>query len=44
MLTVGDKFPDFAVQGVVSTDPRTAFRDLANTYVQTGIAIDRLGR
>src|SRR5690348_5502839 len=27
MLTIGDKFPDFAVQGVVSTDPRTAFRD-----------------
>ena len=26
MLTVGDKFPDFSVQGVVSTDPRTAFR------------------
>src|SRR6201986_5434318 len=28
MLTIGDKFPDFSVQGVVSTDPRTAFRDL----------------
>ena len=27
MLTIGDKFPDFSVQGVVSTDPRTAFRD-----------------
>ena len=26
MLTVGDKFPDFSVQGVVSTDPKTAFR------------------
>ncbi|MBV9989893.1 MAG: peroxiredoxin [Alphaproteobacteria bacterium] len=26
MLTVGDKFPDFSVQGVVSTDPATAFR------------------
>jgi len=27
MLSVGDKFPDFAVKGVVSTDPKIAFRD-----------------
>ena len=27
MLTVGDKFPDFAVKGVVSTNPQTAFQD-----------------
>jgi lipoyl-dependent peroxiredoxin subunit C len=27
MLTVGDKFPDFSVTGVVSTDPKTAFHD-----------------
>ena len=27
MLTIGDKFPDFSVKGVVSTDPRTAFQD-----------------
>ncbi len=27
MLTVGDKFPDFTLKGVVSTDPKTAFRD-----------------
>ena len=27
MLTVGDKFPNFAMKGVVSTDPQTAFRD-----------------
>ena len=27
MLTVGDKFPDFSVKGVVSTDPPNAFRD-----------------
>ena len=27
MLTIGDKFPDFAVTGVVSTDPNTAFQD-----------------
>ena len=26
MLTVGDKFPDFSVQGVVSTDPANAFQ------------------
>jgi len=26
MLTVGDKFPDFSVQGVVSTNPSTAFQ------------------
>jgi peroxiredoxin (alkyl hydroperoxide reductase subunit C) len=31
MLTVGDKFPDFSVKGVVSTDPRTAFRDFDQT-------------
>jgi peroxiredoxin (alkyl hydroperoxide reductase subunit C) len=28
MLTIGDKFPDFSVTGVVSTDPRTAFQDI----------------
>ena len=27
MLTIGDKFPDFSVQGVVSTNPATAFQD-----------------
>ena len=27
MLTIGDRFPDFSVKGVVSTDPRTAFQD-----------------
>jgi peroxiredoxin (alkyl hydroperoxide reductase subunit C) len=27
MLTTGDRFPDFALQGVVSTDPKTAFQD-----------------
>ena len=27
MLSVGDKFPDFSVKGVVSTDPKTAFKD-----------------
>ena len=26
MLTVGDKFPNFSVQGVVSTNPATAFQ------------------
>jgi peroxiredoxin (alkyl hydroperoxide reductase subunit C) len=26
MLTVGDKFPDFSVQGVVSTNPANAFQ------------------
>ncbi len=26
MLTVGDKFPDFSVTGVVSTDPAKAFQ------------------
>jgi peroxiredoxin (alkyl hydroperoxide reductase subunit C) len=30
MLTVGDKFPQFEVKGVVSTDPNTAFRDFDN--------------
>ena len=27
MLRIGDTFPDFALTGVVSTDPKTAFRD-----------------
>ena len=27
MLTVGDKFPSFSAKGVVSTDPKTAFKD-----------------
>ncbi|MEI9994974.1 MAG: peroxiredoxin [Rhizomicrobium sp.] len=27
MLRIGDKFPDFALTGVVSTDPKTAFQD-----------------
>ncbi|HEV2652578.1 MAG TPA: peroxiredoxin [Rhizomicrobium sp.] len=31
MLTVGDKFPDFALKGVVSTDPKTAFQDFDAT-------------
>lgn len=31
MLTVGDKFPDFAVKGVVSTNPQTAFTDFDQT-------------
>jgi lipoyl-dependent peroxiredoxin subunit C len=30
MLTVGDTFPAFALKGVVSTDPKTAFRDFDN--------------
>ena len=34
MLTVGDKFPDFSMKGVVSTDPRTAFRDFDQTSNQ----------
>jgi peroxiredoxin (alkyl hydroperoxide reductase subunit C) len=31
MLTVGDKFPDFSVKAVVSTDPNTAFQDFDQT-------------
>ena len=31
MLTVGDKFPAFALKGVVSTDPRTAFADFTQS-------------
>ncbi|HEY0105670.1 MAG TPA: peroxiredoxin [Rhizomicrobium sp.] len=30
MLTVGDTFPDFALKGVVSTDPKTAFQDFTH--------------
>lgn len=33
MLTIGDKFPDFALKGVVSNDAKTAFRDISHkTY------------
>ncbi len=30
MLTVGDKFPEFSVKAVVSTDPKTAFTDITH--------------
>jgi peroxiredoxin (alkyl hydroperoxide reductase subunit C) len=30
VLSVGDKFPDFAVKAVVTTDPKTAFVDVTN--------------
>jgi peroxiredoxin (alkyl hydroperoxide reductase subunit C) len=30
MLTTGDRFPEFALKGVVSTDSKTAFRDFDN--------------
>ena len=30
MLSVGDKFPEFAVKGVVSTDPKNAFADFTH--------------
>jgi len=30
MLTIGDKFPDFALKAVVSTDPRQAFTEITD--------------
>ncbi len=30
MLTVGDRLPDFALTGVVSTDPKTAFTEVTH--------------
>ncbi len=30
MLAIGDQFPEFSVTGVVSNDPKTAFRDFDN--------------
>ncbi|HTO41715.1 MAG TPA: peroxiredoxin [Rhizomicrobium sp.] len=30
MLRIGDQFPEFALTGVVSADPKTAFRDFDN--------------
>ena len=30
MLTIGDKFPAFDLKAVVSTDPRTAFKDISD--------------
>src|SRR5713226_7121668 len=29
MLTIGDKFPSFDLKAVVSTDPKTAFKDIS---------------
>ena len=34
MLGIGDKFPAFTVKGVVSTDPKTPFRDFDNASDQ----------
>jgi len=31
MLTVGDKFPSFDLKAVVSTDPKTAFKQISDT-------------
>jgi lipoyl-dependent peroxiredoxin subunit C len=30
MLTIGDKFPSFDLNAVVSTDPKTAFKDISD--------------
>ena len=30
MLTVGDKFPEFGLKAVISTDPKTAFTDVTD--------------
>ncbi|MEJ0062296.1 MAG: peroxiredoxin [Alphaproteobacteria bacterium] len=30
MLTIGDKFPSFNMTSVISTDPKTAFKDVTN--------------
>ena len=30
MLTIGDKFPSFDLKAVVSTDPKSAFRDISD--------------
>ena len=30
MLTIGDRFPDFDLKGVVGTDPKTAFRQVTD--------------
>lgn len=33
MLTIGDKFPDFNLKGVVTSDPKTAFQEISQgTY------------
>ena len=34
MLTVGDRLPSFALKGVVSTDPKTAFTDVTDESFQ----------
>ena len=31
MLTIGDKFPDYSLKGVVSADAKTAFQDFTQT-------------
>ena len=30
MLTIGDKFPSFDLKAVVSTDPKTAFKQVSD--------------
>lgn len=34
MLSIGDKFPQFHLKGVVGTDPKTAFVDFSNKNTQ----------
>ena len=34
MLTIGDRLPSFALKGVVSTDPKTAFADITDQSFQ----------
>ena len=34
MLTVGDRLPSFALKGVASTDPKTAFTDVTDESFQ----------
>ena len=34
MLTIGDRLPSFALKGVVSTDPKTAFTDVTDQSFQ----------
>ena len=34
MLTIGDRLPSFALKGVVSTDPKTAFADVTDQSFQ----------
>ena len=39
MLTIGDKFPSFDLKAVMSTDAKTAFRQVSDTVSYTHLTL-----